>query len=329
MLRGEEGNQSRELQDLIGWLKQQPRPDVVCLSNVMLLGMARELRRSLDRPVVCMLQGEDYFLDSLPQPHRDACWQTLVTRAKDVDMFIAPSQYFADLMRGRLSLPADRVKVVYNGINLEGFTAGADGKAGAPIVGYLARLCPEKGLELLVNAFILLRQRHRIPEVRLRAVGSLGPADEPFVEQMKQRLAAAGLAKAAEFHPNVNRSTKLALLESFSVFSVPAVYGEAFGLYVIESLAAGVPVVQPKTAAFPELIELTGGGLLCSPGDAEALASALETLLVDIPRARNLGSAGRRAVFEQFSADAMALRFLQSLQHFEGCAVPAGSAGRA
>jgi glycosyltransferase involved in cell wall biosynthesis len=77
-------------------------------------------------------------------------------------------------------------------------------------------------------------------------------------------------------------------------------------LYVIEALAAGVPVVQPWTAAFPELIEATGGGVLCAAGDAPALAEALEELLLDPARTRALGLAGQRAVSERFSAEAMA-----------------------
>jgi glycosyltransferase involved in cell wall biosynthesis len=136
--------------------------------------------------------------------------------------------------------------------------------------------------------------------------GSLGPADEDLVGLLRERLKSAGLAAEVEFHPNVDRTTKLALLQSFSVLSVPAAYGEAFGLYVIEALAAGVPVVQPSTAAFPELLELTGGGILYEPDKPLALAEAIESLLLDSARARTAGAVGKRAVFEKLSAEAMA-----------------------
>jgi glycosyltransferase involved in cell wall biosynthesis len=124
-------------------------------------------------------------------------------------------------------------------------------------------------------------------------------------------LQAGGLVGDAEFQPNLDRAGKLALLRSLTVFSVPALYGEAFGLYVLEALAAGVPVVQPRTAAFPELIEATGGGVLCAAGDARALAEAVEGLLLNPARARALGEAGRRAVTERFSAEAMARETLR------------------
>jgi glycosyltransferase involved in cell wall biosynthesis len=314
MLRGEAGNQARELEELIRWLKTQPRPDVLCLSNALLLGMARRLKSALGAPVACALQGEDTFLDALPEPHRAECWRTLAERAAEVELFIAPSRYFAELMRQRLGLTAQQVRVVYNGINLEGYSPEPNGPSPAsagpsvaePVLGYFARMCPEKGLDTLVEAYLLVRQRGRVGRVKLRVGGSCGPTDEAFVRTLQDRLQAAGVLSDAEFRPNVDRRGKIELLESLSVFSVPARYGEAFGLYVIEAMAAGVPLVLPRTAAFPELIEATGGGTLCAPQDPVALADAIEGLLLDPGRAKALGEAGRRAVFERFSAAAMA-----------------------
>ena len=129
-------------------------------------------------------------------------------------------------------------------------------------------MCPEKGLDTLVEAYILLRRRGRVGQLKLRVGGSCGPADTAFVESLRERLRAGGLLADAEFRPNLDRAGKLEFLRSLSVFSVPALYGEAFGLYVIEALAAGVPVVQPRAAAFPELLEATGGGVLCATGDS-------------------------------------------------------------
>jgi glycosyltransferase involved in cell wall biosynthesis len=320
MLRGEAGNQARELETLITWLKTQPKPDVVCLSNALLIGMVRRLKTELRVPVACALQGEDFFLDGLPDSHRAACWATLAERAAEVDLFMAPSHYFGNLMRERLGLPADRVRVVHNGINLDGYAVevqnhGEASKArprlSPPALGFLARMCREKGLDTLVEAYIILRQRGRVGALKLRVGGSCGPADEAFVNTLRERLQANGLLGEVEFHPNLDRASKVAMLRSLSVFSVPALYGEAFGLYVIEALAAGVPVVQPRTAAFPELIEATGGGVLCAPGDAQALAEAIEALLLDRARASALGEAGRHAVTERFSAEAMAQATLQ------------------
>ncbi len=309
MLRGEEGNQARELDELITWLTQKPHPEVICLSNALLVGLVRKLKQELRSPVVCMLQGEDYFLDSLPQAQRDEAWEALAERAADIDMFIAPSRYFGGLMSKRLNLPADRVRVVFNGINLEGYSTVTSDElraARSPVLGYFARMCREKGLDRLVEAFIVLKRRGRMKNLKLRIGGGCGPPDEPFVDALRERLKTNGVLHDVEFHPNLDRAAKLEFLRSLSVFCVPALYGEAFGLYVLEALAAGVPVVQPRAASFPELIEGTGGGVLYEPGDVKALADAVESLLVDPEKLRALGEAGRKAVLQDFSAERMA-----------------------
>ena len=315
MLRGEHGNQARELDSLVDWLKTQPTPDLICLSNVLLVGMVQRLKRDLGAPVVCMLQGEDTFLDALPASHRDTCWQTLAERAADVDLFVAPSHYFASLMRNRLELTPERVGVVHNGINLAGYEEGSARAPGATaekplVLGYFARMCREKGLPAVVAAFIKIRAQGRLPQLKLRVGGSCGPSDEPVVEEMRKQLAAAGLSSEVEFYPNLERGAKIDFLRQLSVFSVPALYGEAFGLYLVEALAAGVPIVQPRTAAFPEIVESTGGGVLCAPNDVQALADSIEQLLLDPSRARALGSAGQKAVFQKFSSEAMTRSWL-------------------
>jgi glycosyltransferase involved in cell wall biosynthesis len=304
----------------------RPRPDVICLSNALLLGMAHRLGEALGSPVVCMLQGEDAFVDGLPPVQRERAWTTLAEKARHVSLFVAPTRYFAELMTRRMQLPADRVRVVHNGISLEGYPQGqpeppapTTGVAEVPpamrnpsslAVGYFARMCSDKGLDILVDAFIALRRRGQVSGVRLRVGGGCGPSDEGYVQELVTRLERAGLAEDVDWVKNPDRSAKLEFLRSVSVLSVPARYGEAFGLYVIESLAAGVPVVLPRVASFPELIEATGGGVLCAADDAAALAGALEALLLDPRRRQELAQAGQAAVRQRFSVAAMAEHML-------------------
>ncbi len=326
MLRGEEGNQVRELDELVAWLKTQPRPDVVLLSNALLVGFTRKLKAELGCKVVCNLQGEDAYLDSMPSPLRERVWALLAERCRDCDLFIAPSRYFGDTMAKRLNLPADKVRVVFNGISLEGYgdkwqVAGDTAASAAPVspatshlsptLGYFARMCREKGLDLLVETFIELKRRNAVPGLKLKVGGGCGPGDEPFVAQLKEHLRRAGCLDDVSFHPNLTREQKVAFLQSLTVFSVPALYGEGFGLYLIEALAAGVPVVQPRHAAFPELVEATGGGVIAE-ANAAALAAAIEALLLDPARLRTLGEAGRRAVVERFTVDRMAAEVAQA-----------------
>ncbi len=320
MLRGEEGNQARELDTLLAWLKTQPRPDVVLLSNAMLAGFTRRLKAELGCKVICNLQGEDAYLDSMPSPLRERVWELLAERCRDCDLFLAPSRYFADTMALRLGLPAEKVKVVFNGISLDGYgdkwqaTSATGASVGAlspvtshssPTLGYFARMCREKGLDLLVETFIELKQRGTVPNLKLKVGGGCGPGDEAFVAQLQGYLRRAGCLGDVEFHPNLTREQKVSFLRSLTVFSVPALYGEGFGLYLIEAMAAGVPVVQPRHAAFPELIAATGGGVIAEV-NAAALATAIEGLLLDPTQLRALGEAGRRAVSERFTVDRMA-----------------------
>jgi len=310
MLRGEEGHQARELDELIRWLRLE-KPDVVCLSNALLAGMARRIRAEVRAPVICSLQGEDFFLDGLPEPHRATAWRVAAERAADVDLFVSPSRYFGQFMAGRLKIAPERMKVIVNGINLDGYEAAAPpgGKTGPPVLGYFARMCLEKGLDQLVGAFVRLKKRKGLGDLKLRVGGSCGPTDQVVVDELRSILARHNLQGDVEFCPNVSREAKLEFLRSLTVFSVPARHPEAFGLYVLEALAAGVPVVQPDHGGFSELVAATGGGLLFPANDEAALADAIEALLRTPEQARAMGEAGRAVVRERFTAEAMAGAF--------------------
>ncbi|MBC8002038.1 MAG: glycosyltransferase family 4 protein, partial [Opitutaceae bacterium] len=305
MIQGEQGLQARELEDLVAWLKTNQKPDVISLSNVLLVGMVRRLKQALKAPVVCMLQGEDTFLDSLSPEFRDRCWRELSARAQEVDFFIAPSRYFADLMSERLNISRDRIQVVYNGISLEGYPPSTlNSQPPTPTLGYFARMCRDKGLEGVVQTFIELKRRNRIPNLRLKIGGGCGPSDEPQVAEMKRLLERHNCLDSVSFHPNVDRDQKIEFLHSLTVFCTPALYGEAFGLYVIEAMAAGVPVVQPRHAAFPEIIDATGGGLIAEPNPA-ALAAAIEELLLNPAKAQAFGESGCKVAHDYFNVERM------------------------
>lgn len=329
MLQGEHGNQSRDLDELVGWLKTQAKPDVVCLSNILLLGLARRLRQAVGSPVVCLLAGEEAFLDSLPGAQRAEAWKILSENTCDADLFIAPSRYFADRMAARLRLARERIRVVPLGVNQTGYgdveEPAAENGAAPATIGFFARMCREKGLDTLLEAFLLLKQRGRIPGLRLKIGGSCGPNDRPFVHELKARLRSQGAAHSVEFHPNLSRAEKVAFLKSLSVFSVPATYGEAFGLYLVEALAAGVPIVQPRSAAFPELVEASGAGELCEPGDPSSLADALERLLLDPVRRRVLSHAAHQAARDQFSARRMAEQMVRTFSEVLSDTTPAAT----
>jgi glycosyltransferase involved in cell wall biosynthesis len=306
-LRGEEGKQVKEIAKLVDWLLEQPPADLIVLSNAMLAGLARSLKSALKLPVVCTLQGEDSFLDSLPPELAEASWATLRERMADVDAVVAVSQYYGNVMAKRLALPTEKLHVAHNGIAMDDVVFRTS-LPDPPVIGYLAAMCRGKGLDILADAFIRLKADDRIPGLQLRVIGTVTKADKPYLAEIAKKLKEAGVLDAVSFHRNVSREEKQRLLSTLSVLSVPADYGEAFGLYVLESLAAGVPVVQPNHAAFPELLSATGGGRLCEHRNPEDLARVLGDLLVDPEALVALGNTGRKAVEAQFTAQAMATR---------------------
>jgi glycosyltransferase involved in cell wall biosynthesis len=110
------------------------------------------------------------------------------------------------------------------------------------------------------------------------------------------------------------QSEKAAFLQSLDVLSVPAPYQEPKGIYVLESLACGVPVVQPAHGAYPEMLAATEGGLLFQPGNTDDLAEKLTSLIVDSARREALAVRGRKLVSEQYSLTAMTNATLSAFQ---------------
>ncbi len=313
MLQGEEGAQQRELDKLVSWILQSERPDVIWLSTGLLAGVARRLKRETGVPVFCSLQGEDSFLDGLPEPWRAQAWAEMGRRISELDGVVAPSRFFGDIMERRLGLSVGTVDVIPNGMSLDGYGPSAADPI-PPVIGYLARLTKGKGLGTVVQAFIEMKNRGKVQGVRLRCVGTMIAEDAPYLEQQKDLLRQAGVLDLVEFLPNVSREEKISALQSFSLLSVPAAYGEAFGLYLLEAMACGVPVVQPREAAFPEILAATGGGLLVDENTPAALALAWEALLLNPAQRRSLGEAGLHAMKTDFSMARMAERFLSYSQ---------------
>ena len=316
VLRGEDGFQRRRLEELVRWLERDLRPDLVQLPNTMFSGLAGPLKRRLGGPVLCAVQGEEIFLDRLVEPYRAQAREELRKRAADVDGFVSPCAVYADYMAGYLDVPRDRFHVVPLGLRLEGHGPPPDEVRGpGPFrIGFLARICPEKGLHVAAGALRLLAERLGPEAVRLEAAGWLGPADEAYYEEVRSGLEADGLA--FEYRGSVDRAAKIEFLRSLHALTVPAPYHEPKGLYVLEALANGVPVVQPRHGAFPELVEGTGGGVLVEAAEPEPVAAGLQTLCEDEDLRLRLGRQGHAAVHESRGDAVMAERTRDVYERF-------------
>jgi len=345
MLRGLDGRQRQAVEQMVAWLADELQPDCLVFSNLLIGGCIPAIRQRASLAaarIVVTLQGDDIFLEHLREPFRSEAIARMSQIAEQVDAFLVHSRFYAEKMGELLGIPAEKFVVIPLAIDLSPFegeaaveaavereaeqasepaevssaairAASGGGATARPLrIGYFARLAPEKGLHQLVDAFIALAQRPGNERCELHIAGSQGPQHQAYVEGLVARLDAAGLSERIQFHGSPDLAGKRRFLESLDLLSVPTVYQEPKGLFVLEAWAAGVPVLQPHHGAFPELLA-AGGGRLFPADDPEAFATALEALAGDAAALRQLGEEGRRRVRQRHTLEAHADALLQAL----------------
>jgi len=289
-LQGEQGVLRKEFDKLVEWTRDEPPPDVINIPNSLVIAMAKPLKRAFRRPVVCTLQGEELFLSALDVAYRDRAVALIREQIRDVDHFIAVSEYGARFMRDFLRIPEDRLSVVPLGISLTGFERRSREQDDVYRVGYFARVAPEKGLHVLSEAYVEFRRRTGNARIALQVAGYLAPNHRDYLEQSHDIVKRAGFGHEFAYHGELDRDGKLAFLRGLDVLSVPATYDEPKGMFLLEAMASGVPVVQPRRGAFTEMVEKTGGGLLVAPDNAQAIADGLHQLWADRALSARLAS---------------------------------------
>jgi glycosyltransferase involved in cell wall biosynthesis len=305
MLEGADGPHAKELKKLLVWLREF-QPDIVQLTNSMFLGFAEPIHKALNVPVLVAFQGEDIFLDALIEPYRTQARSLLVKHAKNADGFIATCQYYADFMADYVQVSTDSIDVVPLGLDLTGHGLLAREPSETFRIGYLARICPEKGLHILAEAFKLLSDGHGKEKVSLHIAGWLGKRDEAYFEGVRDQLDSWGLGDRVTYLHDFERDEKIAFLSRVDILSVPTPYREPKGLFALEAMANGVPIVQPNHGCFPEYIERTGGGLLVeepTPGD---IAEGIQKLMDDPELRLELSARGVAGVKDYYTDDRMA-----------------------
>lgn len=305
MLEGESGHLAKEFGKLESWFRETGTPDVVNLPNAMLIAMAGSIRRVFDGPIVCTMQGEDLFLDGLEEPYRSRALALIRARVGEVDAFVAVSEWYAGYMSEYLQIPREKIHTVSLGVDVSAYPR-EKAEAQAPFtVAYMARVAPEKGLHLLCEAWKHFREQEKGP-ARVRAAGYVAPEHRPYLEGLKRQMEEWGHASDFEYLGELDGDSKAQFLTRAHVLTVPVVYDDPKGLYALEAMAAGTPVVLPSRGALKEHVEKTGGGLLIPPDDAREIAAAWLRLKGDPKQARELGLAGRAGVERLYTVRHMA-----------------------
>ncbi|MBI3910146.1 MAG: glycosyltransferase family 4 protein [Armatimonadetes bacterium] len=310
VLRGKDGRQSKELRKLLRYLTGAPRPDVVSITNSLLLGIAVGVKNTLGVPIVCTVQGEDAFVMAMPEPYRSQARQLMQEHATTVDLFISPSEAYVAIMAAFLDVPRNRFRVVHAGVDVDAYRPAAPRHTDPFTIGYLSGINPAKGLDLLVEAFrLLVHERQR--DVRLRVAGKALDAD--YWRTINRRIRSAGLVSRFEYCGEVDFTRKRDFLHACSLFSVPSRAAEPRGIAALEAMAAGVPAVLPDAGVFPEMVALTGGGVLFPLGDATGLAAAIVRLMDNPESADSLGRAGAEGVARHYATARMAEEMQQTI----------------
>lgn len=305
MLAGMKGNQRKEVKRLTTWLKSE-NPAAIIFTNALIGGCIPQIKQSVDTAVMVTLQGDDVFLDSLPDKYRSQCIEHITGLIPHVDTFLVHTEFFKSYMSKYFQIPNSKIQVTPLGIDGSEFKRTPIDTPRPPTLGYLARLAPEKGFDRLIDAFIELKSNNQIPELKLRAAGWLGSSNRQFAERQFDKIESAGLNDDFEYLGSIERHEKLDFLSSIDVLSVPTQFLEPKGLYVLEAMACGVPCVQPDHGSFPEIIAETRGGLLFKANDQQDYLKQLTSLLTDSKLRGELADNGFTVVHQSRNSQTMA-----------------------
>ncbi len=308
MITGDDPAFHDQVSRMIDWIRDQEHLDVIHLSSSLLIGIAKAIKAQLSIPIVCSVQDEEVWIDSLADHHASAAWQGIRENKAFIDRFITTSEYYKKILRQRIPHITE-VDVVYPGVDRYKYypdvdcdkynpgslplkavgTVASDGGAVAydsevlacspspPVIGFFYRMNRLNGLDILAEAFVRLKQRNTISNLRLKIGGGYTAQDKPFLKTIIRIL--SPYMADVEIDHTYSLEHHAHFFRTISVLSVPLTFEEGVGLYLCEAFAAGCPAVEPATGSFPEIV--ADAGIIYEPNNSDALANALEKLLTD------------------------------------------------
>jgi len=304
MIKGENAFPEKELQRLVNYLTKDGKPDIIHLSNALIIGLARQLKKKMDVKIVCSLLNEDDWIDEMVEPYQSNAWNLISHEVQNVDAFITPSKYYKELFISKTGISDSNFNIIPLGFDPVDLI-NVEKKGSFPSVGFFSRVNSQNGIDKLVDAFIELKSDNSLPGLSLHVSGGYTGDDKPFIAEQIKKIKKHGLNSFIRLYPQFEGNSKQEFFSNVDIVCVPVRKHDGYGLYLLEANAAGVPVVQPATGAFPEIIERTMGGITYSPDSVSELAASLLRLFKDHNLRATLGESGRKIVIEEFSLEKM------------------------
>ena len=306
MIDGNHSSREKEVERLVMYMINNGKPDIIHLSNALIIGLAKQIKQLMDVKIVCSLQNEDDWINDMAEPFQSKAWSMIGTESEYIDAFVSPSNYYKNFFAGKTGLPADKIHIVPSGIDINSAKL-SEKKSPDPGIGYFSRVNYHNGFDKIADAFILLKQQPEFANLTLHVCGGFTADDKPFIAEQIKKIKENGFKSSVKIYPEFQGMNKDDFFNAIDVLSVPVRKYDGYGLYIIEANASGVPVVQPSTGSFPEILEKTGGGILYSPDTVEELAGNIKTMLTDKERSSALGKKGRSVVTAEFTLQKMSL----------------------
>jgi glycosyltransferase involved in cell wall biosynthesis len=299
------GTTRTEVDRLVKYLEHEGPPDVIHLSNALIIGLARQLKKRIDVKIVCSLLNEDDWIDEMAEPYRGRAWEMIARESQSIDHFVTPSNYYKEMFIRKTGIKGDNIAVVPLGFD-HGPHEGSGNEHKPPALGYFCRISHPNGFDKLVDAFIEIKSGTALKDLTLHVCGGYTGDDKPFISSQIKKIRENKFEKSVRIYSEFQGNMKMEFFNNVDVISVPVRKYDGYGLYVLEANGAGIPVVQPDTGAFPEIIGTTGGGIIYSPDTTSELASSLLKVLTDDTLRKKLGETGRKRVRSELSLDRMA-----------------------
>jgi glycosyltransferase involved in cell wall biosynthesis len=305
MIRGDNPFRENEVARLVQYLVKTGKPEIIHLSNALIVGLAFQLKKRMNVKIVCSLQNEDDWINEMAEPFQSRAWKMIADEAINVDAFISPSRYYKEFFMDKTGLSGHNIHVVPSGFEPFPLVERSE-ITHPPSIGYFSRINIHNGFDKLVDAFIKLKSEINMSDLTLHVCGGYTADDKPFVKKQLKKIKNHGYINSVRIYTEFRGNEREEFFRNIDVMSVPVRKYDAYGLYILEANGAGIPVVQPATGAFPEIIEKTGGGITYLPDNIEGLSSSLLKLLTNESLRNDLGSIGGERVRKELSMEMMA-----------------------